>query len=466
MEHRPESTRELKAGERFSFGRAFVRGELHLGFWSFANKGAGALGSFFILSSLSVYQFGVYQLLLSLYGTLSDVFHDVFGSVMANDIARFIGERKEDRAKRMFAEYAVFRLVLAGVPWAAIFFGSPLFSARFGPDTIAILRLTSFLFFADLLVIMATLLLSIRLEFAALAPRSAVQKFLQFAIIGGFYFFGHLGIFEIFTARLASTVAAVALMAPALVRSIRPWHGIAVYNRWLSWRVIRSYGKWALPQGLMSDFTGKIRPWLIKFFLNTEAVGIFGIASMFISALKDLIPIRTPGLLIPHRIKDPALLERFYRYGTKYCVWFTVLLCFAAAGGVPLAIRVLFPKFVPALPLFYLMLISVLMFAFIKPMSSFLIAFRRQKFIFLQGGFQNALWLAVMVFTLPTIGILGLAIADVVSSAAGTALRYGYLIRTGLVAPFSLRALVTFDDEDRANLALVLRHLRFSFRWT
>ena len=103
-----------KNQDTFSFRKSFARGELHMGFWSFLKKGTGALDSFFILSSLSLYQFGVYQLLLSLYAILSDFFHDVFSEVITNDIARFIGEGREDKAKRLFYDYLLcFRILLS-----------------------------------------------------------------------------------------------------------------------------------------------------------------------------------------------------------------------------------------------------------------------------------------------------------------------------------------------------------------
>ena len=127
--------------EKFSFSRSFIHGELHLGFWSFVKKGTGALDSFFILRSLTLYQFGLYQLLLSFYGILSDFFHDVFGEVVNNDLARFIGEGKEDRAKRLFFEYALFRLVMAGIPCVGLFFGAPLFSFRYGSEMIGWIRM-------------------------------------------------------------------------------------------------------------------------------------------------------------------------------------------------------------------------------------------------------------------------------------------------------------------------------------
>lgn len=451
-------------GTGFSFAKSFVHGELHLGFWSFVKKGAGALDSFFILRSLTLYQFGVYQLLLSFYGILSDFFHDLFSEVVANDLARFIGEGAEDRAKRLFVEYAAFRLLMAAIPCVILFFAAPFFSYRYGSEVITGVRILAFLFLANAAVGLTTLLLSLRLRFKILAPRASLQKFLQFLMLGYFYFFSHLGIREILFSQIIGAVGVTLILLPVAMRSFAPWQRVKAHPSFLGFSIIRSYGKWEIPRSVLNDFTGKVRPWLIKLFLSTEVVGIFGVANTFISALKDLIPTRTPGVLIPRRVQDPAMLEHFYRLGTKYYVWFALLLSVGAAAGVPLIIWMLFPKFMPSLPLFYVILVTVPMFAFAKPMSFFLVAFRRQRFLFGQTVIQNAFWCVSFLVLVPAIGVLGLGVVEVMTSAANIVLRYRYLKREGLVGRFAPGTLITIEDEDRTHFTSLIRNLRSSFR--
>lgn len=440
--------------KNFSFKKSFMRGELHMGLWSFLKKGTGALDSFFILSSLSLYQFGVYQLLLSLYAILSDFFHDVFGEVITNDITRFIGEGREDKAKRLFYDYTIFRFGMALIPCIAILFLAPVIGRYYGygADFISFVRLMSFLFVADAVVLIATLLLKLRLQFAILAPRATAQKFIQFLVLACFYFFSHITIREIFLAQIIGSLGVVAVMLPSLLGSVAPWRAIAPSRGLLMPSIVRSYGKWALPQSFLTDFTGKIRPWLIKLFLGTEVVGLFGVANTFISAVKDLLPIRTPGLLVPRRTDDPAAMMRFYRYGTKYYVWLALALCIVAAGGVPLVIYLLFPKFSSALPLFYLLLVSIPIFAFTKPVSFLLVAFRKQEFLFWQAVFQSALSFILLMMLLPIAGVAGLAYTEIISIAVSGFLRQRFLIREGLASRFRLHTLLTVDAEDRTNL--------------
>lgn len=448
--------------KKFSFKKSFVRGELHMGFWSFLKKGTGALDSFFILSSLSLYQFGVYQLLLSLYAILSDFFHDVFSEVITNDITRFIGEGREDKAKRLFYDYTAFRFGMAVIPCALVFFFAPIIGGYYGygADFISFVRLIAFLFVADAAVLVATLILKLRLQFAVLAPRATAQKFIQFLALAFFYFFSHITIREIFLAQIIGALGVVAVMLPALVRSMSPWRGIAPSRGLLMPGIVRGWGKWALPQSFLTDFTGKIRPWLIKIFLGTEVVGLFGVANTFISAVKDLLPIRTPGLLVPRKTDDQAAIARFYRYGTKYYVWLALALSAVAAGGVPLVIFLLFPKFSSALPLFYLLLASIPLFAFTKPASFLLVAFRRQEFLFWQAVFQSALSFILLMVLLPMAGAAGLAYTEIITIAVSGFLRQRFIAREGLAPRFRLHTLLALDAEDHANLASAKAYFR------
>lgn len=439
-----------------------MHGELHLGFWSFVKKGAGALDTFFILRSFTLYQFGMYYLLLSFYGILSDFFHDIFGEVVANDLARLVGAGEEAKAKRLFREYAAFRVALAVIPAAVFFFAAPLIASflGYGDDTAVALRILAFLFIAEALIGLAALTLKLRLAFQVLAPRATIQKLLQFCILAAFFFSSRLDISTVFWAQLGGAVGAFLFILPAAVRQMSRWRGVPVAREPMFMPVLRAYGKWAVPQSILTDFTGKARPWLIRLFISTEAVGVFGVANTFLSALKDLLPIRTPGSIVPRRIKDARALDRFYRYGTKYFVWLGVLLSAGSAAAVPLVILILFPRFSPAIPIFWVLLASVPFFAFVKPMTFLLVAFRRQKFLFFQQALQTAIAFGLMLVLLPAAGIRGLAIAEVLAAIANVGVRYRYLVREGVIAPFPFRSLYAVDREDRVNARMLLAFVR------
>jgi len=452
--------------EEASFARSFVRGELHLGFWSFVKKGAGALDSVIVLSALSVHEFGVYQLLLSFYGALSTIFQGVFSAVAGNDLARFLGEGAEAKAKRLFFEYAGFRIAMALIPAAALWIGAPIAGLRYGAPAALWMRLLSVLFCVEVLLQLILMPLKMRLQFSVLAPRATLQKVLQFAILFSFYSFSAVGVREILLAQIGATAGVIFYALPAAIRAYGPWRRISAHAEGILAGTIRRYGMWALPQAFLTDFIAHVRPWLIKIFVGTEAVGIFGVANTFISLLKDVMPIRTLDALVPRAAHDPARTRALVTYGAKYYVLLAAGLAAAGAVGAPLAVYLLFPKFIPSLRLFYIMLPVIPVFAFIKMTNMLLVARRRQRFIFAYAAAQNAFSAGLLALLLPVAGIAGAAYAELLSQTVGSSGKYFYLARSKFIARFPWHTFVRFDEYDRRAYARLRRLLIASFRMT
>mgnify|MGYP006908203140 CR=1 FL=1 len=444
-----------KRQEPFSFSRAFVQGELHLGIWSFFKKFVGVGNSFFVLSSLTLYQYGVYQLLLSFYAIVSDFFHDLFASVTSNDIARFIGERKEAHAKRLFLEYARFRLFMAAIPLVGTFFIASSVSHLYGPEAILWVQILGILFMVDAILALAMILLKLRLEFRIVATRPAFQKFIQLAVLAYFFFFSSIGIKEVLLAQLLAPLITLVFLIPAIIRVYHPWRSLRGLSEGIFVSVVRSYGKWEIPQSLLRDLVAKVRPWIIKFFLTTEAVGIFGVANTAVSLLKDLIPMRTLSTLVPRKVSDRGYLNFLFAYGTKYYLLLGAGLVVIGGVGFPIAIKFLFPHFSSAIPLFYILLPTVLFFAFIKIISIFLVVERRQRFIFYFSLFQSVITLAFLVGAVSKFGLMGIALAEVFALGIAILVKYRYLLRQKFIKPFSFGTLFTFTQEDRRILSIL-----------
>ena len=444
---------------RFSFSHSFIQGEAALGFWAFAKKGVGAVNSFLIISSLSIYQFGVYQLVLAAYSFASDFFHGLFATVTGNDLMRYIGEGREDKAKKLFFEYAAFRLIMGLIPAVALFLLAPKLSFRYGPEAILWARLLAPLFILDAVVPLGILLLKLRLNFKIFSAQPTIQKIVHLGILAYFFFFAQLGIKEIFIAQILAPAITFLILVGPIINAWRIWQKTAVFSSKMLWIVIKTYGKWEIPQFLFSDINGRIRPWLIKLFLNTESVGIFGVAYTFVNALKDLLPVRTLGLLVPRKVRDKEYFNRLFLYGTKYYTLMSLVLVILGSFGVPLAIYVFFHKYLSSIPLFWLLLPIIVIFAFTKMLNIMLVAQRRQKFIFYQSILQNGLNFLFLIFALPLIGLWGLPLAEVSSSLIIVVAKYIYLKHTKFIDPFPFIRLFAWEERDKIIWRTLKNHL-------
>ncbi len=434
---------------KFSFSHSFIRGEAALGFWAFAKKGVGAVNSFLIISSLSIYQFGVYQLVLAAYSFASDFFHGLFATVTGNDLMRYVGEGREDKAKKLFFEYAAFRLIMGLIPAVILFLLAPKLSFRYGPEAILWARLLAPLFILDAVAPLGILLLKLRLNFKIFSAQPTIQKIAHLGILAYFFFFAQLGIKEIFIAQILAPVIAFFILLGPIINAWRVWRATTAFSSRMLWLVVKTYGKWEIPQFCFSDINGRIRPWLIKLFLNTESVGIFGVAYTFVNALKDLLPVRTLGLLVPRKVRDKEYFNQLFLYGTKYYTLMSLALVVLGSFGVPMAIYIFFHKYLSSIPLFWLLLPIIVIFAFTKMINIMLVAQRRQKFIFYQSILQNGLNLLFLIFVLPLVGLWGLPLAEVLSSLIITVAKYVYLKRTKFIDSFPFVRLFAWEERDK-----------------
>lgn len=441
----------------FNFSHHFFRGEIAMGFWSYAKKVATFAISFFILKALTVYQFGVYQLLLSLYAIVSDVVHDAFSPIVVNDLNRFIGEGREREAKRLFLEYSAFRIGFSAVPLVGILLAAPLLHRWLSAEMITWFTLLSGLFIIEAVTGLATLTLGLRLQFHATASRPTVQKLVQLLILAYFYFFSNIGITEVLISQLVSPLATVAVLAPLVVRAWKPWR-VRGMEKPILWHILRSYGKWEVPQLFFRDLIGKLRPWIIKAFIGTEAVGLFGIANISVSMLRDAVTTRTLSALIPRKIHEEEYLNFLFIYGTKYFMLLGLAVALLGAVGFPIAVTVFFPPYAAAIPLFYILLPSILIFTFTKVINLLLLAKREQKLIFVSGVVHNLFTLSSITTFLYLFRFVGLAWGEVVGYLLSTAAKYVYLVRTGFIIRFPFKAFFVFTEGDRRVVDAGVRH--------
>jgi len=449
----------MKSQRSVNFAKTFIEGEFHLGVWGFVKKIFSFIDSFFILRSLSLYQYGLYQLLLSLYAIVSDTLHDLFGSVVPNDIARHISQDDHRGAKRLFFEYSVFRISLGVIPAIVGIVAASFITFRYGPDAVYWVRLLSLLFVVEALLQVVTTFFSVHLEFKILAFRPSLQKLMQGLFLAYFYFFSVLTIKEIFYSMIFAPLAVLIFLIPSFFRVYSKWKSVPMAPRGILMRNIRSYGIWEVPQVFTKNLVGKIRPWLIKLFLSTEAVGIFGIASTAISILKDVIPTRTLTALVPHKAASPEGMRTLFIYGTKYYVLLSAVVTVLGLVVYPIGINLLFPHMKSSIILFYSLAPTIVLFAFIKLTNVFLVVRRRQKFIFFNSLFQHGLGVISILLFVPVFGLVGLGIAEFFAILVSVIIKYAYLTRTKFIEKMFLNDFFTFGQMDKEIMNRLKTHV-------
>jgi O-antigen/teichoic acid export membrane protein len=198
----------------------------------------------------------------------------------------------------------------------------------------------------------------------------------------------------------------------------------------------------------MLSVTVNIRPWLVKFFINTEAVAIYSVAESIFGAVKTLIPTSTLSVLIPAGVSDEKRRERLLLRGTKYYIIAGMILGVLSVVIVPPFVSSFLPDYEPSVPLFILLLLALPFLGFRVVGAQFMIALRKQKFIFAVNIVKIIAGVVLPVVLLYLFGLWGMAIERILVAAIIGAVYYGYLVRSEIDVR-DWRTLVTFNAEDR-----------------
>jgi O-antigen/teichoic acid export membrane protein len=443
-----------------SLTRSFVTGESLFAFWGFISRGIGFFNSLIIISSLTVYQYGVFQLILSL-EAIAATMVSLGADVAGNDVMRYIGEGKESYAKKLFAEYTIVRTVIGLVVALLFFIAPPFLSSIYKSDFIDMLQLLSLLMLFEVGFCLTKGILNTKLKFPLIARRSSTQKAVQFVVLMAFLLTSHVGVREVLISIVIGYGISVATLVPPAWRAWREWGGVRMTKERLLVNIFRQHGKWDIAFKFFITIPKQLTPWLIKLLTgSTEAVAIFSLAQTMVSTVDVFSPNKTIGSLFPLRASNREAAQRIFSLSLKYRM--LLLLGFVAAayalGGA--VVTLFFPKYTLSLPYFYVLLPTILLTAFTSTMVSFLIIYRRQKFLFVQRVVISLIAIALYLVLLPTLGLWGLVVHSYVLSFLTLILFILYMHKTHIEVELRPRELFSYDERDRLFLSRLWSEFR------
>jgi O-antigen/teichoic acid export membrane protein len=225
--------------------------------------------------------------------------------------------------------------------------------------------------------------------------------------------------------------------------------------------MIRQHGKWALISDYSDTAIGSVKPWLIGYFISIEAVGIFSAAVTLLSALSNILPLsQVLASVLPRQAGDRERLVFFSNRSIKYTTWAYALLAVGVLVSAPIAIPLLLPQYAPAIPLLYVLLLSLVSLAWSDTGNTLLNVLRSQKFGFFANTTVRIISLfCVLPFGLIFFGVWGAVIDQLFTSYTITVLRMWYVRRALPKFGPRLREFITFDAFDRNSLMRILRYI-------
>lgn len=292
-------------------------------------------------------------------------------------------------------------------------------------------------------------LLQMHENFKRLAAANVIENVLRLAIVVGLAATHRISISTVIwsyvLAKIISSVVAIAPVADIARGALRFRQSMMAYLRF-----IKHKGFWEIIRMQIGGIFSGIGQWIIGFLLGLEAVALFAFVSTMNSFVAQFTPFRQILYPIMSRLSPESGATSFTaRRMSKYAFWLAVLLIIVAAIGAPIGLTLFLPKYLIALPYFYLLLPTQLLNAATSSHGPLMYARNEQRFLLGLSLFGTISSVTIAPALMLVFGLYGAILENHLSTFIIAWLRERRLRRRHDIQTFVLRDVLTYDDFDR-----------------
>ncbi|OHA85678.1 MAG: hypothetical protein A2591_02490 [Candidatus Yonathbacteria bacterium RIFOXYD1_FULL_52_36] len=425
-------------------------------------KVVGLATIFLVLHKLSVYEYGLVQLVLSILPILSIFLLPGVGNVVVADMSVARGRGDLGEVRMIFSNYFRLQMVLGFFAWAIVFFGADLIARYYSEQSSILIKIVSFSFLVSPFRGSIQIALRVYLKFFQQSVYTVVEEVLKLGFLVVFFFVLHISVAGVLFATVFAEALTVAVMSFSFFKVYTTFSKAPIQERKPFWSVLYFHTKWGLFTSYLNSFGQNLRLWIVKFMLGTEAAGLFSVASGLLSHTTSLIPISSIlAPIIPQYVEQK---ERFYRLivkGVKYQLLSSIAVGIAAFSIFPIIIIFLFPNYAESMSLFQKMVFALIPMSFGSLTSAFF-ALKAQKDLFYATLFRTLLMVVILPPFIFLFGLPGVAYELVLTLSLFVLERIRVLRRLLPGIKMDVRSFFFVDDEDRFLLQRIQHSLKLS----
>lgn len=397
-----------------------IKGTLFLGSWGTISKVLAIINSFIIIYLLSVYEYGLYALVLSIVSITEIVLFENMDQMIINDM---LIEKSRDnlvKAKKIYQEYFLYKAIFGLLGFIALFCGAEAIAIYAGYVSISLfVKIGAFLVLIRTMLNFIRVNLTLSKKFFQLGRHTFIQEFFKIIILGAIFIFFQPGIAKIIFAMFLANFCAIVITISKNLNDFKFWLSGFSFDLSKSelWKILKAHGKWNALENIVANFQKNISIWLVKLFISTEAVGIFNFGKNLYKQLDELLPInKVMSQFLPEISSDKNRMQRVFIYGTKYYTFFSILIGVTGIIALPIFVYLIFPKYILSIPVFLIFMIIPLSYggAF-KICNLILFTLRQQKFLSYMLILRTFSVVILNSIFLPIFGVIGVAMERVIT---------------------------------------------------
>jgi len=335
---------------------------------------------FMILRALSLKDYGFVSLALSISGPALAISGLGLDDLLLSQGARARGEKRYAEFAPVLGGFIMMRIaILAGIT-ASLFFIRSLLGEqylevvnRYLWQAILWIWIVNFRWIGDGITQMFE-------KFKLFSQANILESALRAGMILLLYLLGRLNISTVLWAYIISKGVPTLLVFPA-IRHLGGWGKIQEKINALV-AFVKQKGAWETVRMLSGNLLSGLNQWIVAGLLGLEAVAIYNFASSLNSLLAQFSPFRQILYPIVSRMSSEAKsASELARRMSKYSMWLASLLLLGSAFAAPLGVWLLAPKYLNAIPAFYLLMLSQLINAVTVSHGPLMYANNEQKYL-------------------------------------------------------------------------------------
>ena len=235
--------------------------------------------TFTILASLSVFDYGLLILALSVQSILSSFMGFGLEKVVSSDIAHEIGRGRKDRAKSLFLAFTKINLAMGIAIAAGLFIFAPQISAYLGrPEVSDLLKIVGIMVLLGGIKAIVNVLFQSAMRFKYLSIRDVSEAIARLTIILSFASLGVLDITFAFLSYPLAILASLAVSGVFIKRCYSIYRGVKSSKEKLFRKMVFGHGKFVIIQRPFTTIADNSSVWIIEYAIGVQAVGLFALA--------------------------------------------------------------------------------------------------------------------------------------------------------------------------------------------
>ncbi|TSC89694.1 MAG: hypothetical protein G01um10143_184 [Parcubacteria group bacterium Gr01-1014_3] len=394
--------------EQSKLSHIFIKGESAKRVFDYSANLIGLVNSFFTIRYLSVFNFGVFQLILAFLNLLDGFDWKNMDGPIAVEMRYWFAQKMPQKAKRLFWESTFSRAAIMSVLAIGVFLGSSLIAGYYGQDVGNLIKIVSGLLLLNAVESSLSVFLKSIVSFAHWSF-PLWRELTKAVFLTSFFLMNDFNITTVLISHVAGEAGAVMVVGVFIFMKQykKTFAGITAGTEMMLPAFLKKHGSLIFFRYAISRVTKNLMPWFIKFFINTEAVAFYSVANNLAAFVQSVIPMNGITISLFSKIGLKDQMAYIFNRSVKYTAWLSFGLMAASFVTVPFVIPWLFPQYTSSVTLFVLLMLSLPIYSFYKVLKVILSMLREYRVLTMRLVNEALVIPITSAIFLPLFGILG-----------------------------------------------------------